>query len=665
MKKFYLIFALLFFVFSCQENPKTKEVVQFDPSLESNYEELPAYEWLSDEESFQAENYQEKFTQLYEQSLAKGEFENAAAYLIAYATASETQMVYIDFFVKEAVQFYEAHQHEISGKAKTNLCYYLGNQYYHSMALERSFHWLNQALEFAPESKGHLQIQGFTNFALAQNYLRQRELDKTEAHLVAALEIFEEVGDLRNQGTVYLLMHNLYVQNEAYEQAEKIIEKAIDIFNKDKNEILSFSAQVYYVHFYIEQGDTLRTIEQIDHLARYAESYPDISDYHQGILNQFLAFKHIAKKEKDSATYYLGVAQEITEKTGMPDLKMRTLFQEILYANAFKEPLKRPEEVVEFYEQIAASEEPSLQFMYQIAYALYDFYKGEGDYLKANQYAEFIMNDVNKQSKDRLNNQLFEMEIKFETERKEKTILLQEKKLADQNKLILSLVIVFVIVSLLLLLWLFWTKNKSVLKEKALVESFASSLLQKTEDERKRIASDLHDSVSNELVNLRHTIENNQGQLKLKIDFILEEVRNISRNISPTLFDKIGLKSSIEQLIERTQKQHNFFISSEIDYQGGLDNNKELQLYRITQEAITNTLKHAEAAAGKVTITEDEQFVYVEIKDNGKGFDVAKMLEKGNCFGLLNITERTKYLNGTVNFQSDETGTIIQLSIPK
>lgn len=198
-----------------------------------------------------------------------------------------------------------------------------------------------------------------------------------------------------------------------------------------------------------------------------------------------------------------------------------------------------------------------------------------------------------------------------------------------------------------------------------MVEGFASSLLRKTEDERKRIASDLHDSVSNELVSLRHAIENNEGQLKLKIDFILEEVRNISRNISPTLFDKIGLKSSIEQLIERIQSQHNFFISSEIDYEGNLDNIKELQLYRIIQEAITNILKHAAAAAGKITISEDEKFVNVEIKDNGKGFDVEKMLEKGNCFGLLNITERTKYLNGTVDFQSNELGTIIQLSIPK
>lgn len=69
--------------------------------------------------------------------------------------------------------------------------------------------------------------------------------------------------------------------------------------------------------------------------------------------------------------------------------------------------------------------------------------------------------------------------------------------------------------------------------------------------------------------------------------------------------------------------------------------------------------------AGKISIEENDKTINVEIKDNGKGFDVPKMLEKGNCFGLLNISERVKYLNGTVNFQSDSSGTIIKITIPK
>src|SRR5690606_5420851 len=172
-------------------------------------------------------------------------------------------------------------------------------------------------------------------------------------------------------------------------------------------------------------------------------------------------------------------------------------------------------------------------------------------------------------------------------------------------------------------------------------------------------------SVSNELINLRHALENNSQSFKNKIDSILEEVRNISRKLSPTLFDRVGLKESVEQLAERAQEQHNFLLTADVTYSGSLNTAVELQLYRIIQEATTNIIKHADAMAGKITIHEDSKFVYAEIKDNGKGFEVEKLLEKGNCFGLLNITERTKFINGAVTFKSDSNGSIIKISIPK
>lgn len=660
-----LILVSLFSLFSCQEKTPNEEFTKKSTSLESIYKDLDEFEWLSDVKNFSEEIYQEKFKQHFNQSLKENNLENAAAYLIAYGAASRRNSAYDSIYVDKTLKFFEENKDQISGEAKSNLCHYLGIQFHSLSKLDKSFYWHQKCLEFEPETNTHKQIQGFTHFSLAQNHLRQRDLDNTEKHLVNALEIFEEVGDIKNQGTVYLLMHNLYVQNRAYENAEKILQKAIDIFKKEKSEFLAFSAQVSYVHFHIEQGDTLKTIDQIDNVSKYSKTYTSMPDYHKGILNQLLAFKFIAQNKADSATHYLEIAQEISNRTGIPDLKMRTFFQEILYANKFKTPLSNPEEVERFYEEMAQDDEPNVQFMYQIAGALYDFHQKMGNYKKANEYSEFLIEDTNRQSKDRLKNQLFEMEIKFETERKEKTILLQEKKLAHTNKFIALLIIAFVFMLLLILLLFIWNKNRNITKQKELAENFSSQLIQKTEDERKRIASDLHDSVSNELVNLRHTIENNNVQLKDKIDVILEEVRNVSRNISPILFDKIGFKASLEQLTERVQNQHDFFISAEIDYHGTLENDKELQLYRIIQEAITNILKHANAVAGKVTITENSKFVNVEIKDNGKGFDVDKMLEKGNCFGLLNITERTKFLNGTVNFQSDNKGTIIKLSIPK
>ncbi len=659
------IILSLFLCFSCQEKSSNKEFPEKSTSLESRYKNLEDFEWLSDVKNFSEESYQERFKKHYNQSLENDSLENAAAYLIAYGASSKPTQLYDSLYLNKALKFYEKNKDLISGEAKSHLCYYVGVQFFNSVQFDQSSKWYKKSIEFETESSTHHQIKGLSHLLLAQNYLEQRKLHETEEHLINALKIFEKIGDKENQGKVYLLMHTLYLRNLAFDKAEDILKKSIDIFEQVKSNYFAFNAHITYVHFHIEQGDTLNGIHQVDKMVDFAKNYEDITEYHKGFVNQFLAFKFIAQKNEDSARYYLDNAKEIAEKTGITDLKMRNFYWEISFTNQFNKLLENPEEAEWFFQELGKAENPNVQYMLQLAGPLYYFYKQKGDYKKANEYCEFLVRDSYKQSGDRLKKQLFELEIKYETEKKEKTILLQEKKLAQTNKIIALLIGAFVFVLLIILLAFIWNKNRSILKQKELAENFSSQLLQKTEDERKRIASDLHDSVSNELVNLRHAIENTNVQLHDKIDFILEEVRNVSRNISPILFDKIGFKASVEQLTERIQNQHNFFISAEIDYNGDLETDKELQLYRIIQEAITNILKHANAVAGKVTITENAHFINVEIKDNGKGFNVDKMLEKGNCFGLLNITERTKFLNGTVNFQSDHKGTIIQLSIPK
>ncbi|HTO16944.1 MAG TPA: ATP-binding protein [Edaphocola sp.] len=662
-----LILLLLTISFvSCKQKPKN-EVQNSTQSLKENkFENLEGFKWLNDSKNYQHPDYRDSFYFYFEKNLKYNKFENAAGFLMSFGNVLNKNTALDTNYLNTSIQFYQENSSKLSGEVRSNLCHYIGSQFHKKNDLERSFYWHNKCIEIQTESETHKQIQGFSHFSLGQNFSKQRILDSAEVHLVAALNIFEEVGDFKNQGTVYLLMFDLYVQNGAFKQAEEILNKALLIFKEQKSDFFLFSGLSFYIHYYIEQGDTLNTIKQINTLSDFSKTYTDITAYHKGILNQFLTFKYIAEKNKDSALHYLQIAKDITKKTGSFDLEMRTLFQEILYSNHFKTPLRNPEEVEQFYIELKNdNEDPNLQFMYQIATALFRFYQEQGDYEKANKCGQFLVEDAIRQSEERVKGRLFELERKFETEKKQKIILLKDKELVQKNKTIWLLGSASVFIMLILFLLIAWNKNRSMKKQKLLTEIFAAQLLQKTEDERKRIASDLHDSVSNELINLRHVIENSQGHLKLKIDNILEEVRNISRNISPTLFDKIGLKASVEQLTDRIQNQHNFFINSEIKYNGTLNSVQEIQLYRIVQEAITNILKHAEAVAGKVTIEEDDKIVRVEIKDNGKGFDVNKMLEKGNCFGLLNISERAKYINGNVVFHSNNNGTVINISIPK
>jgi signal transduction histidine kinase len=110
---------------------------------------------------------------------------------------------------------------------------------------------------------------------------------------------------------------------------------------------------------------------------------------------------------------------------------------------------------------------------------------------------------------------------------------------------------------------------------------------------------------------------------------------------------------------------NHLFVTSEIEYRNGLDKNGELQLFRMIQEALNNIVKYAGAEAAKVTIRETDKFIYAEVMDNGKGFDVQAAMNSKNSFGLLSLTERSKALNGKTEISSGTNGTIIKIEIPK
>lgn len=207
--------------------------------------------------------------------------------------------------------------------------------------------------------------------------------------------------------------------------------------------------------------------------------------------------------------------------------------------------------------------------------------------------------------------------------------------------------------------------RKQIKKETQMKTLFTKQLFKAIEDERKRIATDLHDGIGNELGVMKHFSTASAAQWNTKIDSIIEEIRTISRNLHPVMFDRIGLKITLEQLVERVQYHQNFMLTTEIDYTTPLNSDIELQMYRIIQEAVTNMVKHANAIAGKITITENEKAVLVEIKDNGKGFNRKEILENGRSFGLLNIMERSKAIGGRAIIKSDNSGTLITIEILK
>jgi two-component system NarL family sensor kinase len=198
------------------------------------------------------------------------------------------------------------------------------------------------------------------------------------------------------------------------------------------------------------------------------------------------------------------------------------------------------------------------------------------------------------------------------------------------------------------------------------------------ENERQRIAKDLHDGVGqlmsaakmnlsaikNEL-NFETNIQQQSFEKTIQlVDESCKEVRAVSHNMMPNALLKSGLISGIRDFVNKLDSRVikiNLFTDG---LNEKLDENIEMVLYRVIQECVNNVIKHAEATHLDISMIKDEDGISVSIEDNGKGFNIK---DKNNFegIGLKNIITRIQYLKGTVEWDSSiGKGTVVTIQLP-
>ncbi|HEX8638221.1 MAG TPA: two-component regulator propeller domain-containing protein, partial [Pyrinomonadaceae bacterium] len=206
--------------------------------------------------------------------------------------------------------------------------------------------------------------------------------------------------------------------------------------------------------------------------------------------------------------------------------------------------------------------------------------------------------------------------------------------------------------------------------------AFSRRLIDSQEQERKRLAAELHDGLGQNLVIIKNRamlgIRKGDDRERAAKEFdsisesaaqAIEEVREITNNLRPHLLDRLGLTRSINAMLKKVSGVVE--IESEVD---SIDNifseAGEIGVYRIVQESLNNVIKHSNAAVAHVTIKRDEKTVLIVIEDDGKGFDYKNTRSKGG-FGLVGLKERTELLNGEFSIESKiGEGTKIKVKIP-
>ena len=207
----------------------------------------------------------------------------------------------------------------------------------------------------------------------------------------------------------------------------------------------------------------------------------------------------------------------------------------------------------------------------------------------------------------------------------------------------------------------------------------ASQIVEAQEEERKRISKDIHDGIGQKLTALKFNIEsintenvaataNKVAKLKELLGSLIKEVRAVTFNLTPPELIDFGIVSAIQKLTEQLSKftGKKVFFENKTNFKGRFDSLVETNLYRVVQEAVNNSLKYAESNYILVSISHSHQLLSIVIDDDGKGFDVEKLLEiKGDSgMGLFFMKERINYINGRIFINSSKNnGTRITINI--
>jgi len=224
------------------------------------------------------------------------------------------------------------------------------------------------------------------------------------------------------------------------------------------------------------------------------------------------------------------------------------------------------------------------------------------------------------------------------------------------------------------------------LRERRLADSKLKQLTQRVidtqEEERGRVARELHDSISQILVGVRYALELARRRLLLgdtraeesldkgitSLGGAIQEVRRISRDLRPGLLDDLGLGPALKSLTDEFSARTGIAVDCQtVVFRNRLDQEAKIALYRIAQEALTNIERHAEADKVTVSIRGYRNGVMLRVADNGRGMiwpQPVSLHPSASGLGLRNMQERVEQLDGSLRIMSSGCGTVIEAQVP-
>ena len=563
--------------------------------------------------------------------------------------------------------------------AKVN--YQLGTIYKSLSDKNRALNHYNQALAISLFIKDTVMLSAIHN-GLGNYYLNIGAFRASLVNYQKALDYALAQDEEENQGIILGNLGNIYHELDLVSLAEEHFSLAYTIAVRFKNTV----EQSNILNRLGSLASDLQEYDKADSLFRLAYNLKlQIKDY-KGLNNARVNLGLVCMKRGmfNQALQYLDSALAYYRENGLTE-GMITSWQDkgecYLNMNDYSKAYLYYDSSMRL-----AREAIDLRRTEELYLSLSQVSEKQGNISDALEYFKLFYEMEDSISSIEKNQMLFQLDLMSEKEKRdlEKYIRQEEhnKHLRQRNAYTYIIVGLVVLAIYLIIFFRYRARKNQIIAEqkvKQLEEErkllAVRFLVEGQEEERKRIATELHDGLGAllsvtkmQFTAIKDVKPENKPHYEKVARFLEQasgDVRKISHNMMPGLLTKFGLYEALEDLFETLNDNEGMDARMEIvGPKERLPENMEIMIYRVIQEIVNNSLKHAGANMIDLTIIVHPDQLDISCSDNGKGFNRDKILEK-KTFGIQSIHSRVRFLDGNICIDSSPgNGTVYRINIP-
>lgn len=540
---------------------------------------------------------------------------------------------YFEMALKEAVN---PHQKTLAQIRLSFLTYETGDK-------ETGLKELNALLELAKKQNDHENVAELLNL-IGITY-EENNNSRQAAKLYMEGLALSEAKNLNYYPAVF--RNNLGLIKYFSGQTEDAVEdylKGLELAKKENNRRLASHIEINICVSYVSENKLKEAEKILAEVLDYFRTNNLPQELASAFLNISSAFSSTSKF--DQALLYADSAISVLKKYDLKKeltrayLNKTEIFLEMKKDGDAENSLRQAQTLAK-----ATGSLVDISAGYLLSYQLQSYRKNYKEALADYNSYNIIKDSIGKNQTAKL---IKEMQLKYNVQKKE-TELEREKAKNQEERFYRWLTIGISFVLLLILALLLYLRYLKKIREQQ--EQFSHQLIENAEAERLRISRDLHDDIGQSLSMIKSKIsagkiESSQN-LEGELGRVIEQTREISKNLYPSYLEKIGLVRSVARLVENIQSstklECSFEVSEDIDY---LPITTKTHIYRILQECVNNTIKHSGATALKISIELHANEFLLTYQDNGKGLEETKTV---NGIGMFSIRERAKIIHGNLH----------------